>query len=87
MNNSKKFISCNFKNIHLFTDYLNYDVNCFNCSLIKERIEKTGILKNVVIFYIFLLNKFKFLQKILRNNSLSKFIFWFNNTFVRIKYR
>ena len=75
MNNSKKFISCNFKNIHLFTDYLNYDVNCFNCSLIKERIEKTGILKNVVIFYIFLLNKFKFLQKILRNNSLSKFIF------------
>ncbi len=75
MNNSKKFSNCNFKNIHLFTDYLNYDVDCFNCSLIKERIEKTGILKNVVIFYIFLLNKFKLLQKILRNNSLSKFIF------------
>ena len=54
MNNSKKFISCNFKNIHLFTDYLNYDVNCFNCSLIKERIEKTGILKNVVILYFFI---------------------------------
>ena len=75
MINSSKLISCNFKNIHLFTYYLNYDIDCLNCSLIKERIEKTGILKNVVMFYIFLLNKFKFLQKILKNNSLSKFIF------------
>ena len=75
MNNSTKLISCNFTNIHFFTNHLNYDLDCFNCSLIKERIENTGILKNVIILYIFLLNKFKFLQKILINNSLSKFIF------------
>tara|TARA_B100001121_G_scaffold32490_2_gene27107 strand:- start:12746 stop:14389 length:1644 start_codon:yes stop_codon:yes gene_type:complete len=75
MINSTKVINCNFKNIHLFTNYLKYDLDCLNCSLVKERIEKTGILKNIIFLYIFLLNKLTFLQKILRNNSLNKFIY------------
>ena len=72
---TKEFQNCSFKNIHVFTNFLNYEVNCLNCLLIKERINKTGILKNLIFRYISLLNKFKFLFNKLQNSSLSKFVF------------
>ena len=72
---TKEFQNCSFKNIHVFTNFLNYEVNCLNCLLIKERINKTGILKNLIFRYISLLNKFKFLFEKLQNSSLSKFVF------------
>lgn len=64
-----------FIQIHKFVDHLNYKNNIFYNKKIREKIIKTGILKFVIIPYIYIANISTSLFKILAKNNISKFIF------------
>ena len=64
-----------FIQIKKFVDHLNYKNNIFYNKKIREKIIKTGILKFVIIPYIYIANISTPLFKILAKNNISKFIF------------